>query len=557
MFSWSRATWAAATALVASSLAAAVLAADTGAAPSKTGPAGSILAHLPGQLNAAASMLVVTGYYALVAVNVGLALACIGLGGLVVVSANTPAARREWAAALASLWGYYRTLWYFVAGGSLRDCPYFQPDASAGPSEADADADPLMSEATLRQTRTHLFSLALVHRMWDQPHYRHGSFGEDARLNLRNVAIPGTGVPLSVFGLHVFLAWAAVAVVNPLACLVFAFYVARQKGDMAGAARAFRELLLAPQDWFSFWRLNCRLATHHAAITKDEGYALEDKFTFLEACAAAGVPVNPSLRCKGIIVKHRNEEGGLGLQSFSSASAGGDWIIQERIDNAPALAALLPADAPLSTLRVVTASTLGLSSEARRDASGDDIQALSCAFRAGRAGAVTDHSSIQFDVNVETGEVRRGTTSAHWYQLGLAKALSTPWTSEHDVTHHPDCGKPIAGVTIPDMAGIRKLVCDAHRRLLPRVPLVGWDVALTARHGVVLLEVNLSCNFFRARFDKTRYFRLVEQYFLDLERVQLEAEGGPGAASSAKTGGGGGAPAAANGRAPAAKTKST
>ena len=82
------------------------------------------------------------------------------------------------------------------------------------------------------------------------------------------------------------------------------------------------------------------------------------------------------------------------------------------------------------------------------------------------------------------------------------------------------------------------------------------DIAAT-RHGVVLLEGNLSCNFFRARFDKTRYFRLVEQYFLDLERVQLEAEGGPGAASSAKTGGGGGAPAAANGRAPAAKTKST
>jgi len=45
---------------------------------------------------------------------------------------------------------------------------------------------------------------------------------------------------------------------------------------------AFRQQLLMPQDWFSFWRLNCRLATFHSCITKSKDYELEDKYLFLE-----------------------------------------------------------------------------------------------------------------------------------------------------------------------------------------------------------------------------------------------------------------------------------
>jgi len=43
------------------------------------------------------------------------------------------------------------------------------------------------------------------------------------------------------------------------------------------------------------------------------------------------------------------------------------------------------------------------------------------------------------------------------------------------------------------------------------VPLVGWDVALTSEEGIVLLEANLSCNFFRASFDEDQYCALVER----------------------------------------------
>ena len=42
---------------------------------------------------------------------------------------------------------------------------------------------------------------------------------------------------------------------------------------------------------------------------------------------------------------------------------------------------------------------------------------------------------------------------------------------------------------------------------------------------MVLLEVNLSCNFFPARFDKASYFRMVEEYFLDLESRAEDSEG--------------------------------
>lgn len=42
-------------------------------------------------------------------------------------------------------------------------------------------------------------------------------------------------------------------------------------------AQSYIEQLLCPQDWFSFWRLNCRLASYHALVTGSLGYRQEDK----------------------------------------------------------------------------------------------------------------------------------------------------------------------------------------------------------------------------------------------------------------------------------------
>lgn len=59
---------------------------------------------------------------------------------------------------------------------------------------------------------------------------------------------------------------------------------------------------------------------------------------------------------------------------------------------------------------------------------------------------------------------------------------------------------------------------SAHYAMMPEVPIVGWDVAFTTK-GIFLLEVNLSCNFFRGSFDLPRYIDLIDRYWLQLEKM--------------------------------------
>jgi hypothetical protein len=134
----------------------------------------------------------------------------------------------------------------------------------------------------------------------------------------------------------------------------------------------------------------------------------------------------------------------------------------------------------------------------------EQVVALSCVFRAGRAGAATDHDSILFDVDVQTGKIRGGTTNAHWYRLGLSALWSCPWRSSHSYESHPDGDIPVAGSIVPNITEMLRLVEESHYKMCPRVPFAGWDVVLSADPAlpVCLLEVNLSCNFFRGSFDK-------------------------------------------------------
>lgn len=421
-------------------------------------------------------------------------------------------------AALDDTRDFYSALYFFlVRGGSFDKCPYF-------PASSDL------------QARVQVYSLALIFRMWSLPHYRNGTFQDDMSKNLRNVAIPGTGIPLSLFATHKLLAYAFLVFFYPLAAAVSAVHRARvdpMRLDFPGSpivafSAFYREQLLRPQDWFSFWRINCRLATAHAYVTGDHGYELEDKLKFIRACEEADVPTTPVLTVPSIICKHRNEEGGLGFQAFANAVAGGDWIIQERLANNASLQALLPRDAPLSTFRVISGSVAGvreLDGGEGEDSSGD-ITALSCVWRAGRAGAATDHDSILFDVDMASGEIKGGTSNAHWYRL-WQKALQTSWLSSHGVEKHPDTGLQISGFSVPQFKrDVLEIVVDAHRRLAPNVPLIGWDVALTKEHGPVLLEGNFSCNFFRGTFDQKRYFEMVGRYFSALDgRIVAKTSG--------------------------------
>ena len=63
-----------------------------------------------------------------------------------------------------------------------------------------------------------------------------------------------------------------------------------------------------------------------------------------------------------------------------------------------------------------------------------------------------------------------------------------------------------------------KVVTNAHFKMMADVPLVGWDVAFTAT-GIQLLEVNLSCNFFRGSFDLASYLNTMERFFLKLDKL--------------------------------------
>jgi hypothetical protein len=378
---------------------------------------------------------------------------------------------------------------------------------------------PLASDSDERKlfkqyARIHLYSLASTFYLYDKPHYRKGSYRDDMIDNLRNVAVPGTGVPLAwavrpgrLLGMLPFALCA-----YPAASLIAALHLWISTRGAASISAEYETRLLAPDDWFSYWRHNCNVVGLHALLNDmPADYEMENKWEFLQAGEARGVPVSPFLKSPAIVVKHRNEEGGMGIYFYKNATDGGDWIIQERIDNSDWVASLLPPDAPLSTFRVITCSRSGLAdpqappSPLKRS----DVVALSCVFRAGRAGAATDHDSILFDVDVETGLIRRGTTNANWYRLWYG-AFRCPWrsSSKNDCTHHPDGGEkhaiPVTGQRVPDIASILALVENSHHTLCPAVPLAGWDVVLSAdkAHPVCLLEVNLSCNFFRGSFDK-------------------------------------------------------
>ena len=288
--------------------------------------------------------------------------------------------------------------------------------------------------------------------------------------------------------------------------------------------------------------------------TQDEGYRSEDKWTFITEALQKSLPVSPIMAIPNIVCKDRNEEGGMGIHFFKNALAGGDWIIQEVLHNSAFLQTMLPATAPLSTIRIVT----GSSSSFAGPSEATPIKTFSCVFRAGRAGAATDHDAILFDVDLTTGVIQEGSINREWYQLGLKnvslanlrgpRAATRPnaktaaaanpgtcttgtgtgtgtssTTNEEDAggcrfTTHPDCGKQVTGITIPDIAKLKAICVDAHSKSCANVPLCGWDVALTTE-GVVLLEVNLSCNFFQATVDHDSYFDFVDAHFKHLSQM--------------------------------------
>ena len=93
---------------------------------------------------------------------------------------------------------FYGGLAHYLLGAG-RTSPYLTGSASTFPYLR-ADVSDTKEQALFKQhTRVHLFSMASAFYLYDKPHYRKGSYKDDLVDNLRNVAIPGTGIPLSIF----------------------------------------------------------------------------------------------------------------------------------------------------------------------------------------------------------------------------------------------------------------------------------------------------------------------------------------------------------------------
>lgn len=405
---------------------------------------------------------------------------------------------------------YWKVLLFFWTGGKYEDA-----EKKLGLS---------------KYSRAHLYSLACVPWLMSQPHYRTGTFAEDMRTNLRNVVLPTGiyGIPLSL------CAWnKATIVLTGLFLIPFAAFVGsiwrKFKGIEEVASDCFRRTLLEPTDWFQLWRLNCRLASMVALATKSKDFDMEDKWLFIKTCLEQKIPVTPVMDMpKTLIAKDVNEEGGMGIHVLKNVIHGGNWILQEKLENSDAVKALLPEGAPLSTMRVLTGSHGALEALGSNAGQGVKVKTLAMVWRAGRKGANTDHSCVMVNVppggKVRADKLGCASTSAHWYAMGY-KSLGMPVsTKDGSITAHPDTGLVYPGKMLPCAAKGAKLCEEAHQSMMPGVPLAGWDVAFCPpKDGgkepeLVLLEANLSCNFFRGSIAWEDYAGLLDEHFKALDK---------------------------------------
>jgi hypothetical protein len=102
------------------------------------------------------------------------------------------------------------------------------------------------------------------------------------------------------------------------------------------------------------------------------------------------------------------------------------------------------------------------------------------------------------------------------------------WRSFHgEYSTHPDVdGLEVSGKSVPDIKGMLKLVEESHLKLCADVPFVGWDVVFSKdpKVPICLLEVNLSCNFFRGSFDSNKYLDFIDESLVRLQAMRLTAD---------------------------------
>lgn len=363
-----------------------------------------------------------------------------------------------------------------------------------------------------------LHTIGLSLELWNVPHYRANSLRDDLVANFSNIALPGTVLPFSLVCRYKFLAVLYLLFVHPFLVLAASCVIVRSEAHRQGRtfAKTFEEELLAPRHWFALWRINSTLVAAHHFIHADSPqvqaeYNNENKWDFLHnslvlPAESRGFNVTPVMKVPEILCKHKNIEGGMGIHLFKNACNGGDWIIQERLYNCAELRALLPEDAPLSTFRVITMA------DPTAESADNRYVPMTFVWRAGRAGKATDHSSVLLAIDPKTLRIKAGMDNSNWYKVGRVVGSFADLLTKQS-SQHPDTQTDLQGHELKCARPAVDMCLEAHKRLMPHVPAVGWDVAVTDELGAVLLEANISCNFFGGKYDRQHYLTVCDTYF--------------------------------------------
>ena len=167
----------------------------------------------------------------------------------------------------------------------------------------------------------HIYALVLVIRLFSLPHYRAKCYGDDLRANLRNVVVPFTGIPLSIFCWNKYFCLFFLIFIYPFWALIGAIYLSISDSTKKSIDQHFHEQLCKPNYWFATWRINCTIVAYHSYKKWEQTngqYAMEDKGHFLLEGKKYQVPVTPVLDIPKIMIKHKSIEGGMGINVYDN-----------------------------------------------------------------------------------------------------------------------------------------------------------------------------------------------------------------------------------------------
>lgn len=199
------------------------------------------------------------------------------------------------------------------------------------------------------------------------------------------------------------------------------------------------------------------------AFTSIEEISKRNISAFCKECTGEGGSGAFSLEVKDGIIKINNTK--TTIEELKEKTKGAKFIVQERVQNHPAIANIYPNS--VNTLRVVTVC---------KD---NQIHLFDARLRTGANGSVVDNACFG---GVVIG-INDDGTLMNWGYQEPGKSNNTNLIVKEK---HPDTGFRFAGVNIPFWNEILIMTKNFHSYYYG-IPSMGWDVAITP-DGPVYLE---------------------------------------------------------------------